>query len=346
MPKRVGGQGAEKRTFGLKMRRLYRHMVLGLILLLASQAKGQIGAGDDSWFAPSDTFNRKRFNWSLGIAATTYSGFSIGLYNAWYRQYPQEGFHFFNDAGEWRNMDKVGHFYTAYFQGVLCYRGARWTGLDKDKSLWVGAICGGLFQTTIEVMDGFSSEWGFSVPDFVANAGGIGFYLAQQKLWDEQRIHIKVSSWPVDYPELTLSSAGGREMALADRVDDLYGTSFAERYLKDYNAQTYWASVNVASFLGPDTRWPRWLNIAVGYGAENLYGGYENTWESDGHRYALPADYDRYGQFYLGLDLDLSRIRTDNHLLGGLLQVFNIFKLPSPAVELNTRGEVTFHLFR
>jgi hypothetical protein len=92
--------------------------------------------------------------------------------------------------------------------------------------------------------------------------------------------------------------------------------------------------------------WPAWLNIAIGYGAQNLYGGYENEWEVDGVSYRLDEQYDRYQQFYLGFDLDMTRIKTDNYLLKGLLRMFNIFKLPSPAIEINTRGELAFHLFR
>lgn len=300
-----------------------------------------------SFFAPADTFNQKRFNYAVGISATTYTAFSIGLYQAWYKQYPQEGFHTFNDWGEWNKMDKVGHTYTAYFQGVLCYKGARWTGLSDNKSILVGAICGGLFQTTIEVMDGFSSEWGFSIADFGANVAGIGLFAAQQKYWGEQRIALKVSSYPKRYPDVSVTGSNGTTLSLQDRADNLFGSSFAEKYLKDYNAQTYWASVNVHSFLPQDNKWPIWLNLALGYGADNMYGGYENQWTTEGETFSLDDDmYPRIHQYYLGLDLDFTRIKTKNHFIRGLFSIFNIFKAPSPAIEINSRGEVSFHLFR
>lgn len=300
-----------------------------------------------SFFTPSDTFNQKRFNYALGISAVTYTGFSIGLYHTWYKQYPQGKFHFFDDYGEWNNMDKIGHVYTSYFQGVLCYRGARWTGLSDDKSIMVGAICGSLFQTTIEVMDGFSTEWGFSLSDMGANTAGIGLFALQQKYWKEQRISLKVSSYPKSYPDYYVIGDQGTKMSLQDRADDLFGSSFPERFLKDYNAQVYWASVNVNSFLPENNNWPDWLNVAVGYGADNMFGGFENEWESNGELFAVDTEeYPRVHQFYLGLDLDLTKIKTENPFLKGVLSMFNIFKAPSPAIELNSRGEFTFHILR
>ena len=300
-----------------------------------------------SFFTPADTFNQKRFNYALGISTTTYTGFSIALYQAWYKQYPQEGFHTFNDVGEWNDMDKVGHLYTAYFQGVLCYKGAKWTGLNDDKSILVGAICGGLFQTTIEMMDAFSSQWGFSVADIGANFTGIGLFALQQKYWGEQKIMLKVSSLPSSYPNYTVTGSNGTEVTLQQRANSLFGSSFPERFLKDYNAQAYWASFNVNSFLPDGNKWPVWLNLSLGYGSNNMFGGFENVWESEGEFFAVDKDaFPRVRQYYLGLDLDFTKIKTKNDFLKGLFSIFNIFKAPSPAIELNSKGEVSFHLFR
>ena len=323
-------------------------ILVGMLCLFFSTIYGQNAElSHGGFFAPSDTFNKKRFNYALGISAATYTGFSIGLYHAWYKQYPQGGFHLFDDGGEWNNMDKIGHVYTSYFQGVLCYKGARWTGLSENNSILTGVICGSLFQTTIEVMDGFSEEWGFSLYDVGANVAGIGVFALQQKYWKEQRISLKVSSIPVDYPMTTVVGSMGSEMTLRDRANDLFGSSFAEKFLKDYNAQTYWASVNLHSFLPEGNKWPEWLNLAFGYGADNLYGGYKNEWVVENERFVLDEDaFPRTHQFYVGFDLDLTRIKTKNNFLKGVLSMFNIFKMPSPALELNSRGEFTFHILR
>lgn len=297
-----------------------------------------------SFFEPSPIFHKKRFNTALAFSLGTYSAFSYGLYNTWYSQFDQESFHLFNDWGEWENIDKYGHLYTSYFQGVLCYKGAKWTGLSESQSILTGVLCASLFQTTIEVMDGFSSEWGFSLTDMAANALGISAFAFQQKYWGEQRILLKMSSWPKSYDNFEINSNSGQSTTdLVSRTDDLFGANYFESFLKDYNAQTLWASINVHSFLSSGNKWPKWLNVAVGYSADNMFGGFENSWEIESERFSLDPEYDRYQQFLLGFDIDLSRIDAKHHFLKTLLSVFNIFKVPSPAIEVNAKGEFKLH---
>lgn len=301
---------------------------------------------DTRFIVPSDTFNTKRFYSASTFSALTYSGFSVGLYNAWYRQYDQTSFHLFNDWNEWNNMDKMGHFYTAYFQGVLCYKGAKWTGLNENKSILTGVILGTLFQSTIEVMDGFSGKWGFSIPDVAYNTLGVGAFVFQQKVWKEQRIQFKMSGYRRNYGDHLLYSITGKEsMSLQSRADNLFGSSFAARFLKDYNTQTLWASVNVHSFLNEESKFPKWLNIALGTGSENLFGGFENRWDSTSSYFQLDEEiFPRYRQFFIGIDLDLTRMGINNYYLKSIMQIFNIFKIPGPALEINTLGEIKFHL--
>jgi hypothetical protein len=301
-----------------------------------------------SFFVPSDTLVPKRFNAALGFGGATYTVFSIGLYNIWYRKFEQGRFHLFNDWHEWNQMDKAGHVHTAYLQGVLCYKGAKWTGLDQRNSILTGMICGTLFQTTIEVMDGFSSKWGFSMGDMGANLAGTGIFAAQQYYWNDQRIGLKVSSIPIRYPDDILKSLDGNgQSSLATRARSLYGTHFLERFLKDYNAQTYWASINVHSFLFTNNKWPKWLNVALGYGAENMYGGFDNQWSENGSSFSPDAiKYPRMRQFYIGFDLDLPKLNPKNPFLKTMCSVFNIFKIPSPALEINTEGQIKFHILR
>ena len=329
------------------MRNWIRNTFLSFILLssgLVSQA--QSGFFQDFW-VPADTLNKKRFNLALISSSTIYTGFSIGLYNTWYRQYPQTGFHFFNDWNEWGNMDKAGHVYTAYFQGVLTYKGARWTGLDEDNSILVGAICGSLFQSTIEVMDGFSEQWGFSLSDMAANVAGVSTFVVQQKVWGEQRINLKVSSWPKNYPTTNIVSTDLLAVSTLDqRANELYGSGYFESFLKDYNAQTIWASFNINSFIKRESKVPDWLNVAVGYGSENMFGGFENEWTVDQSEFIVDQTlYPRHQQYYLGLDVDLTRIKVKSPFLKSLLSVLNIFKIPLPAIEYNSLGQFKVHAF-
>jgi hypothetical protein len=301
----------------------------------------------NTFLSKSDSLNPKRFYPAATFSIVAYTGFSYGLYQAWYKEFDQGNFHFFNDSGAWESMDKVGHGYTAYFQGVLGYKGASWTGLNKNNSILTGMLMGTIFQGTIEVMDGFADKWGFSSYDMLFNFGGTIAFSAQQYFWDEQRISFKISSHPVTYPDENISSLDGLQMtSLNNRASSLFGDSYMAKYLKDYNGQTYWMSVNPASFLAENTRFPSWLNIAVGYSAENLFGGFENEWKEGNASFVLDQNvYPRYQQFFLALDYDFWQIRTKWAFANTILDILNIFKLPAPAIEFNSLGEVKLHLF-
>lgn len=297
------------------------------------------------FFKPSEDYNKKRFIYVSSFGGISYLSFSYGLYNSWYKNFDKSGFHLFNDGGEWKNMDKAGHVFSGYFQSHLTYQGTKWTGLSENKCVNIGVITGMLFQSTIEVMDGFNEKWGFSVPDISANILGLSVFYSQQKLWKEQRIVLKESSWPTIYDNTVITSSDKLSVTSEkERAEDLFGSSWGERALKDYNVQTYWASVNMKSFLGESSAWPSWLNLAVGYGAENLYGGYENKWVSEeGHSFDLSTK-KRYSQFYFALDYDLRKIKPKNHFLSTVLNVLDLYKFPAPAIEYNTLDGFKFHL--
>ncbi len=298
---------------------------------------------------PADTFHNTRF-WTCAIAGgVIYTGFSIGLYETWYKDYELTAFHTFDDWDEWRNMDKAGHLFTAAMESRLSFGGALWTGMSRRKAMWTGAAVGTLLQTTIEVMDGFSAEWGFSWADIGFNTLGVGVFVGQEMLWQEQRITMKVSNTRPTYSTLPLTSRQGDAMSSAQqRANELYGIGFFETFLKDYNGMTVWASANISSFLGPKQkgkRFPKWLNLAIGYGANGLYGGYGNGWTDEaGNKFVLPADaFPRTNQFYLSLDIDLTRIPTKNRFLKSFLNAIHWIKIPAPTLEVDTLGKMKGH---
>jgi hypothetical protein len=101
-----------------------------------------------------------------------YSTVMIGLYDSWYKDYPQSSFHTFNDWPEWKQVDKVGHLYSAYIESYGSMELWRWTGMERKKRIWIGGMSGAFYQTVIEVLDGFSAEWGWSWADFGTNILG------------------------------------------------------------------------------------------------------------------------------------------------------------------------------
>lgn len=321
-------------------------LIFSIIVFSSSMSFSQSIFKDfDNFFAPKDSFNSVRFYSGIGIGSVFYGTGTYFLYNAWYKNNGTSKFHLFNDWGEWKNMDKVGHIYTGYNQSSIAFDAAKWTGLNEDKSLLFGVTMGMLLQSTIEVMDGFSPKWGFSLTDMASNVFGVSAFYFEQKYWGEQKITFKVSSRKISYPLTPIySSDGVGETNLENRANDLFGTTFPQRYLKDYNAQTYWVSFNIKSLIN-NTRVPEWLNIAVGYSGENLFGGFSNTWEDpDGAIYSFDGEYPRHSQFLIAPDIDLRRIKVRSHFLKALLKGLNIFKIPTPAIEINTKGEFVFHL--
>ena len=314
-------------------------LLISLVVFLAvpgSSQRDSIGFWD---YPP--TLHKGRFWTAASAGAVSYTGALITLNELWYKQYPRTTFHFFNDATEWQQMDKAGHMFTAYFEADWLYSIARWTGMNRKSSIWTSAIVATGLQATVETLDGFSSEWGFSVYDFVSNVGGSSLWAAQQMVWDEQRVRMKVSSTYRSYPEKVIHGTPSGSTTLRERTDDLYGDNIFQSFLKDYNAQTIWMSVNIHSFLKEENKFPKWLNVAVGYGAENMFGGFENEWEKEGISFSLPEDdYPRYRQFYISPDIDLSKIKIKSKPLKMIVCMANIFKIPAPALEINGRGGI------
>jgi hypothetical protein len=300
------------------------------------------------FFENAPNLNKARF-WTLTtVGIVGYTGITIGLNQAWYANYAQSSFHFFDDWKGWRQMDKFGHAMTGYFEskwaGDLFY----WAGLEKNQAAWVGFGTGMLFQTTLEVMDAFSEKWGFSWGDMAFNVLGGGLYLSQELIWQEQRIRLKMSTHQPKYSTSPIQSSNGlATSSIRGRAANLFGTSAPELLFKEYNGQTIWLSVNIASFIkNQPNGFPPWINIAVGYGIENVFGAESNTWEDEyGNSFSAPPSFERHSQFYLSLDIDFERIPTKHKWLKTIFGILNIFKVPFPTLEINTLGQVKFHPF-
>ncbi len=288
------------------------------------------------YFQKNDTAagkNKKKVWFVAGAHTAVWVGTYIALNKAWFEGYERTGFHFFNDWNEWSQLDKLGHSWTAYQLSRFSANLWKWSGLPDKTSVWLGSGSAMAYQSIIEIQDAFSAKWGFSWGDMVMNAVGAGGYAAQELTWKEQRIQIKFSYWPHDYPA-----------DLKARRDDLYGTGEMERILKDYNSQTYWLSVNPHSF-NKKGKFPRWLNIAFGYSSDLMLGGTENKWTDETGAMIDRTDISRIRRFYLSPDIDLTRIKTKSKFLRGVFYVVNMVKIPAPAIELNSKGKLRVHAF-
>jgi hypothetical protein len=266
---------------------------------------------------------KKRIIINTSAHAVIYAGSMILLNQAWYADYPRTNFHVYNDNGEWLQVDKAGHTWSAYQISRTSMASWKWAGLKPNQQVWIGGLAGAVFQTVIEIQDGFSAEWGWSWGDFAANCLGSGLLIGQQLAWKEQRINFKFSFHKMTYDDPMLN----------DRSDSLFGSSVPERTLKDYNGQTYWLSANLKSFF-PKSKIPGWLNVSFGYGAGGMFGGYDNIWEENGTEVDR-SDIPRVRQWYLAPDIDFTKIPTKSKFLKSVFFVLNAFKFPAPALMLS-----------
>jgi len=285
----------------------------GITILISIISYTSVAQNTDS----ASNLNSKRLKTVIIGSSVAYAGSMVALSSIWYSQYDKQEFHFFNDAREWKQMDKLGHFYSAFQLSSIGSRTLQWSGASKKKSDIAGAITSFGIMSSIEVLDGFSAGFGASASDLLANAIGAGFYIGQQSLWHETRI----------YPKFSF-----QRTAFAPQRPELLGSVLLEEMIKDYNGQTYWLSADVDKFV----RFPKWLNLAVGYGAEGMLSANDASNIGQG---LMP-----YRQYFVGIDFDLTAIKTRSKLVNTLIYVANMVKLPAPTLEIS-KGKVKGHFF-
>jgi uncharacterized protein YfiM (DUF2279 family) len=258
--------------------------------------------------------NKKRFTFvSIGLGST-WAGGMIGLHEIWYKNVEKSSFQTFNDGSNWLQMDKMGHFYTNYHLAMNASELYQWTGLSRNKSIALGSSIGFGFQTTLEIFDGFSTEWGFSWYDMLGNTLGTATYALQEIAWKEQRILPKFSYSPSPFAELR---------------PEVLGSNFQEQLLKDYNGQTYWLSINPSTFF-KNTKLPKLACLSFGYSANAKIKGDDDLFiASDGTSYFAQREW------LLSLDIDFSRIPAKKPWVKMVLKQFNALKIPFPALILS-----------
>lgn len=298
---------------------MVRIRLLSFMLLFSVFSQAQSNFED--FLNPSDSLNIARqtgvyIGESVALGTTL-----VGLNQIWYKDYPQTNFHFINDNKQWLQLDKIGHVYSSYHLGRVGAELLSWSGASKKEQLVYGATLGFGFLTVVETFDGFSQEWGASSGDIIANATGTALYVSQELLWKEQRIIPKFSF---------------HQTKFASQRPEALGAALNEQILKDYNGQTYWLSFNIHSFT-KDSFFPKWLNLAFGYGGEGMLYG------NDTEAIQNSVLQNPYRQFYLSFDVDLTKIQTKSHFLKTLFSVFNTIKVPAPTLQYDDFNGVKAH---
>ncbi|CAG4991665.1 hypothetical protein DYBT9275_00806 [Dyadobacter sp. CECT 9275] len=298
----------------MKYGNAYQHLIL--TLLFCTLCKTRVLGQADTLKVDSAASIHPNYPLLRGIFAAQsalYLGTIYGLSKSWYKN-PLTKFTVKDDTHEWLQMDKMGHIYTAYQIARHTAAIYRTTGISKRQMLVYGAVSGIIFQTPIEILDGFSPDYGFSPGDMIANISGSVLYLGQIALWDEIRIQPKFSA---------------HYTSLAGVRPGLLGSTHQERLLKDYNGQTYWFSGSPGSFY-KNGKWPSWLCISIGYGIDNMVSAERSK--------SIEMGYIPERQFYLSLDIDLTKVKTKNKVVKVIAFIANSIKIPAPALRFGKRG--------
>ena len=185
-------------------------------------------------FSTSDTTRPLLKKWQVNtFAGAFYAGSLTGLSFLWYSDYSTGRFHFFNDMDEWKGMDKLGHMTSAFHltrvQSDL-YRNA---GYTRGQAARISAICSFSYMSVIEILDGFSDGWGFSMGDMCANTLGVSLFALNEMTGKENLLSVKMGFHQTGYAQYNPSLLGENQL---------------QQPLKDYKGQTYRQSMKIKEF--------------------------------------------------------------------------------------------------
>jgi hypothetical protein len=260
------------------------------------------------------------------LFAIIYALSLLWLSSTWYSSYTT--FHFFDDLFEWEYLDKVGHFFTSYYLGLFAYNAFGDTeNLNSSaRKKWI-CFTGFALLFPMEILDGFSENYGASIFDLAANLIGSIFCFANAS----NKI---ISAFT---PKFSFHAT-----AFAIMRPEMLGSNFVQQVVKDYNGQTYWLSIDINSIAGVRII-PSWLLLTIGYGAEGLLGGHDNVWRiSEGPTIDYSA-FARTTRFFISIDLNAGVLRNKNKLFSYLFAPFVLLKFPAPAIEINEERGFIFH---
>lgn len=176
---------------------------------------------------------------------------------------------------EFGGVDKLGHMYSNYVGVRLLTPIFEAIGNTHRTSVSLAAWSTVAIFTAVEVLDGFSYRYHFSIEDAIANVAGaaLGYFAEHNRRLDD------ILDFRLFY----------RQSPYANGWDPL----------GDYSGQRYLLVVKADAFAPLRARGvTRYLEVAVGYGAQ-------------GYDAAPDAVVDRQRELYFGVSLNLSRVVAD-----------------------------------
>ena len=219
-------------------------------------------------------------------------GLTVGIYgaNSWWKDGVSGSFrtvdeNWFGQNSYAGGADKAGHAFFTYTGARLLSRGFEALGNDPGRSLRLGVWTSLGVMTGVEVVDGFSKEFRFSVEDFAANAAGAVFAFLMER---DPRLDALL-----DFRLLYRRSDDARRVGETDPIADYSGQTFLLALKADGVPR-----LREVPLL-------RYLELQVGYNTR----GYE---PNDGEKI------DPHRRIYGGVGVNLSRLLSDTVFRGDL----------------------------
>ena len=230
--------------------------------------------------------------WWKNAAVIGGIGITVGVYgaNSWWKDGFSGSFRTVDEGWFGRNTyaggaDKAGHAFFTYTGARLLTRGFKALGNNPGRSLRLGAWTSLGVMTGIELVDGFSKKFRFSVEDAIANAAGAAFAVLAEK---DPRIDALL-----DFRLLYRRSDDARRVGETDPI-------------ADYSGQTFLLAVKADGV-------PRLREVPVVRYLE-LQAGYNTR----GYEPAAGTKIDPHRRIYYGIGINLSRLLSDTVFRGDL----------------------------
>ena len=257
------------------------------------------------------TFSIPRFTGVASLTAVSFiAAYALVFEKGWWDEKGSDfSFDDLNNDFEYAlNLDKLGHFASGVVLGEFFYEGYHWSGVSEFKSYLYAGISASLTHVGIDIKDGFSPDWGFSVFDVLAGALG-GFYpMAKRYVPAFNYFDVKWSYW------------------INTKV--YYRQSNTGVFTDDYVNQTFWCSFKVHRMLPKQAReyWPSWLALAVGLSIDE--GVFVNGVGKGKH------------EVYMAFDYDLESFKPKARWARTLIKSLNHLKFPAPTIQVYPETKV------
>lgn len=243
-----------------------------------------------------------------GSAVAIGGGIYYLMHKAWWTQ-KSRSFHIDRDRDYKyaNNLDKLGHFQGGLWAADFYNSIFNNMGYTKKQSGWYALAMTAGFQTLIEIKDGFSPHWGFSIGDVSAGALGGLWIVGKQHSEFIHQTDFKFSYWvhSTKYFEIT-----------EHKVPFFHAD--------DYLNQTYWFSTPINYLTANKIKGlPDWLNLSVGFGID------ADTWSNkvlgEGGKWEL----------FFAPDINLEKLfKPKKAFWKTVVHAFNYIKFPMPTIQM------------